>query len=155
LSDFVLRFGATPERRHILNGLLLFRAELHCLGIIQGFQWLNGSFLEHIERLENRPPRDVDVVTFVAVPETFQPNEQARRLFDHDWVKQHFLVDSHMVELDLPPDELVTWSAYWYGLWSHRRSQLWKGYLQIALSPDEDETARTYLSTDTMTGNRP
>ena len=147
LGDFVLRFGITPERRRILNGLLQFRAEFHRLGLVHGFQWLNGSFLEQIELLENRPPRDVDIVTFVSIPETFQPDEQDRQLFDHDWVKQRFIVDSYVVELDLPPAELIALSTYWYSLWSHRRSQVWKGYLQIALSPDEDETARTHLGT--------
>jgi hypothetical protein len=97
----------------------------------------------------------VDVVTFVAVPETFQPDEQGKQIFDHDWVKQRFIVDSHVVDLDLPPDELVALSTYWYSLWSHRRSQLWKGYLQIALSPDEDETARTHLPIDAVTEDRP
>ncbi|MFO1431541.1 MAG: hypothetical protein U1F76_15585 [Candidatus Competibacteraceae bacterium] len=155
LTDVVLRFGTTPERCHILDGLLLFRAEFHRLGLVQGFQWLDGSFLEHIEHLENRPPRDVDIVTFVAIPEIFQPDGQGRQLFNHDWVKQHFLVDSYVVELGLPPEELVAWSTYWYSLWSHRRSQIWKGYLQIALAPDEDETARTHLRIDAVMENRP
>lgn len=145
LTDLVLRFSTTTERCRILDGLLRFRAELHRLGLTRGFQWLDGSFLEHIEALENRPPRDVDVVTFVDVPPGFQPNSRDLLVFDHDWVKQHFLVDSYLVELGLPPDELVALSAYWYSLWSHRRSQLWKGYLQITLSPDEDERARAHL----------
>lgn len=68
LSEVVLRFGTTEERRAILDGLLRYRAALHAIGLVQSFQWLDGSFLESIEQLESRPPNDVDVVTFIRLP---------------------------------------------------------------------------------------
>jgi hypothetical protein len=52
LTDFVLRFSTTPERRGILDGLLRYRSALHGVGLTTGFQWVNGSFLEHIEVTE-------------------------------------------------------------------------------------------------------
>lgn len=64
-AGFVDRFATSPERMAILDGLLRFRGKLHELGIVSGFQWLDGSFLEQIELLENRHPRDMDVVTFL------------------------------------------------------------------------------------------
>src|SRR5690606_3212200 len=71
LVDLVLRFGTSPKRREILDGLLRFREQLHNLGLVTGFQWLDGSFLEEVELLEQRPPHDIDVVTFVEPPAEF------------------------------------------------------------------------------------
>lgn len=38
LLDVVTRFGTSPERRAILGGFLGYRAELHRLGLKEGFQ---------------------------------------------------------------------------------------------------------------------
>lgn len=151
LADLVLRFGTSSERCRILDGLLGFRAELHRLGFTVGFHWLDGSFLEDIEHFDARPPRDIDVVTFLgdrAGPPLVAADLQ---LFDPIWVKAHFDVDSYFVELSLPSPELVAWSAYWYSIWSHRRTQLWRGYLQLELSPTEDDAARASLQRIQMT----
>lgn len=61
------RFGGTKDRKRILSGFLDVREELRALGL-DGFQWLDGSFVEDIEALEQRAPRDLDVVTFVTRP---------------------------------------------------------------------------------------
>ena len=45
LTDLILHFNTSAERQTILTGLLDFRAALHGLGLVQGFQWLDGSFL--------------------------------------------------------------------------------------------------------------
>ena len=68
LNDLVMRFGISIARCRILDGLLRYRAALHGLGVTRGFQWLDGSFLEHIEVLDSRPPNDIDVVTFFHLP---------------------------------------------------------------------------------------
>lgn len=64
LSDVAQRFDISPRRTIILQGLLAFRAELHRARITSGFQWLDGSFLENVEVLEQRDPKDIDVVTY-------------------------------------------------------------------------------------------
>ncbi len=69
LAVLVDRFATSTERMAILDGLLRFRAALHAAGITSGFQWLDGSFLEQVEALEGRAPRDIDVVTFLALPQ--------------------------------------------------------------------------------------
>lgn len=153
LTDVVLRFGTSPERCRILDGLLRLRAELHRSGFVRGFQWLDGSFLEHVEVLEKRSPRDVDVVTFVAAPDSDSTPDPDEQLFDHDWVKANFSVDHYFVELNLPSQELVSWSAYWYSVWSHRRTQLWKGFLEIELTPKDDDTARAQLVVEDLIRN--
>ena len=49
LSDMVARFGGTESRQRLLTGLLDFRAELHNAGLVRGFQWIDGSFMENVE----------------------------------------------------------------------------------------------------------
>ena len=56
------RFATAPERIEILRGCLAFRQELVRRGV-NGFQWLDGSFVEDIEAQEGRSPQDIDVVT--------------------------------------------------------------------------------------------
>jgi hypothetical protein len=146
LLDVVTRFATSPERAQILKGFLNYRAALHAIGLTAGFQWLDGSFAEDIEMLERRNPRDIDVVTFIEVPATFQPPPQADVL-DHDRAKQQFSVDAYFVELNLiPARELPKHATYWYGMWSHRRDQEWKGFLEINLDPAEDGAAAASLA---------
>ena len=143
LKDLVLRFGTSPERKAILVGFLRYRAILHQFGVQGGFQWLDGSFMEEVEVLEGRAPKDIDVVSFIhgTLP------EDADIDVEHDAAKAQFSVDSYFVELDqLPPRELTLWSAYWYSMWSHRRNQAWKGFLQVELAPSEDAEALAWLS---------
>jgi hypothetical protein len=68
LIDVVENFSRSPERKRILTGLLDYRAALHEVGLNNGFQWLDGSFMEAVEVIEIRSPRDVDVVTFFYLP---------------------------------------------------------------------------------------
>jgi hypothetical protein len=140
----VLRFGDTTERRTVLDGLLRYRAALHDVGLVVGFQWLDGSFLEHVERVEGRPPNDVDVVTFYRLPAGRTQHDLMSAqpmLFDHDAVKTSYRVDGYLEHLGMDAERLARRSAYWYSVWSHRRNQLWKGFVQIDLAPGEDAAA--------------
>lgn len=67
-SQIVERFATSAERIRILQGLLSYRAALEGRGISSGFQWLDGSFLEHKEAIQAVAPNDVDVVTFFPLP---------------------------------------------------------------------------------------
>lgn len=158
LADLVLRFSDTPERRAILDGFLRYRAALHGAGVAQGFQWLDGSFLEHVERTEGRAPNDVDVVTFYRLPAGFSQAQLAERLgvlLDHDSVKSVFRVDGFLVHLGMDAERLTRLSAYWYSVWSHRRNQLWKGFVQVDLASTEDTMAAATLASLTNAGGRP
>lgn len=66
--ELVSCFGTNAQRRSILQGFLDYRKQLHELGLVQGMQWLDGSFVENIEALESRAPNDIDVVTFANIP---------------------------------------------------------------------------------------
>lgn len=146
LLDVVMRFSTSADRRAILHGFLDFRAALHRMGLISGFQWLDGSFMEDIELLERRPPEDIDVVTFIDAPAAFVPAPPDDAALRRHTAKSRFKVDSFLVELDAtPPRDLTLLSAYWYSVWSHRRTAEWKGFLQLDLAPHEDAPALAWL----------
>jgi hypothetical protein len=99
----------------------------------------------------------VDVVTFLQAPTAFcEPIGADAEALEHDAAKVRFRVDAYFVELDvLTPRELTGWAAYWYSMWSHRRNQAWKGFLQIELAPHEDAEARVLLSERERAGENP
>lgn len=157
LTDYVLRFSDTPERRTVLDGFLRYRRALHEVGLVSGFQWLDGSFLEHVERVERRPPRDVDVVTFYRLPAgrtQQQVLDAAPSLFqDHAGVKTEYRVDGYHEHLGMEAERLTKRTAYWYSVWSHRRTQLWKGFVQVDLAPRDDRVAVATLDSSSRGGN--
>lgn len=150
LTGFVDRFATSPERKAILDGLLRFREKLHELGLVSGFQWLDGSFLEQIEVLESRSPRDMDVVTFFDMPageNQLTLVQKAAQLFDLKHLKATYTVDGYFSELGHPLDALQVQNiSYWYSMWSHRRDGLWKGFVQVDLDPSGDADARAILN---------
>ena len=149
LVDFILHFGRTEPRRIILSGLLDYRAALHAVDLVDGFQWIDGSFLENIEVAEKRDPHDIDLVTFFHSPEGEDQESLLRaspRIFDPMATREDHRVDAYFVELSATaPESLVAQSAYWNSLWSHRRNGQWKGYLCVDLVPADDKAARANL----------
>ena len=153
----VLRFNTSPDRNAILDGFLRFRAALHGAGVVTGFQWIDGSFLEDIETLEARPPNDIDVVTFYYLPAgmtqamllALNPNSAPSR------AKAAYRVEGYYQQLGAASERLVRQSAYWYSVWSHRRSLAWKGYIEVALDPANDAAALALLASASATGGAP
>lgn len=149
MSEFVDEFAFSEKRRAILNGLLNYREALYRLGITNGFQWINGSFIEDIEKLENRPPNDVDLVTFFHLPHGTDQQEILEKhsdLFMPNQLKEKYLVDGYTCLLGEPMENRhVKQVSYWYSMWSHRRNGLWKGFLEVVFSEREDELARKIL----------
>ena len=149
LTDLVLRFGYTTARRTFLAGLLDYRADLHAAGIKNGFQWINGSFVEDKIGHSGEEPGDIDLVTFFHVPTGQTQGTLAVAhpdLFHPSVTKGRYGVDAYPVTLDASDLRfLVNKSAYWNSLWSHDRNNQWKGYLEIDLSDGEDKTAKAAL----------
>jgi hypothetical protein len=56
-------------------------------------------------------------------------------------VKKLYRVDHFLIPLSSPPIQLVDNTRYWYGLFSHRRDQTWKGMLQVPLTPTAGDSA--------------
>ena len=148
--DLCVRFGTTLERREILSKFLDFRDRLRGQGLANGFQWLDGSFLEDVEARDGRPPRDLDVVTFywgydlafqralvAAMPEFADPRLS----------KARYSLDHYAVDAGHEPAATVEYSRYWVLLFSHNRLGVWKGILKVELNtPTEDLDARQHLS---------
>jgi hypothetical protein len=130
---------------------------LHQVGLDNGFQWVDGSFLENIELIQRRDPGDIDMVTFYHLPDGQTQESLAlahRDLFYPRQSKERFHVDGYFVHL-LPttPETLIQKATYWYSLWSHRRDSLWKGYLQVDLAPEDDTAAKASLDAMTQENN--
>jgi hypothetical protein len=140
--EVVASFGTSPNRQDILRRWLDHRAQLRAVGIIQGFQWLDGSFLERKE------PADLDTVTFTYRPaHAVQPADWHGflmanvHLFQHGQVKLNFRVDAMFVDLHGHPETIVDVARYYVGLFSHRRDdELWKGMLKVRLENAADDT---------------
>ncbi|MCU9838736.1 hypothetical protein OEZ49_13235 [Ruegeria sp. WL0004] len=159
LVDVIDRFATTKERVGILQGLLNYRAALTASGATVGFQWLDGSFMENVEDVEGRAPNDIDVVTFFELPAGETQTSFLRGnadLFDRKKTKATFLVDAFPQVLG----QQLTYSrvrqtVYWYSMWSHRRTGLWKGYLEVDLSPANDAPAQSRLDSIVAKGLAP
>jgi len=155
MDDVILRFGTSTPRREILDGWLNYRKSLHSAGIVDGFQWIDGSFLEDIEMTQSRPPNDIDCVTFYRLPFGVSDQdliESEPELFVNPQVKARFKVDAYTTNLGLPANLLVSQSCYWYSVWSHRRDLNWKGFVEVDLNPSDDPTASKLLASLTLEG---
>ena len=154
LLEVIQEFGTTPERRCILDGFLRYRAALHAVGMMSGFQWLDGSFFENIELIEARPPSDMDVVSFFMLAPgqtqltmlTMNPTLFPTDEVGHKAVKVAYMVDGFMQGLQAAPHRLVSSATYWYSMWSHRRDLSWKGYVEVDMSPEHDGDAIAALA---------
>jgi hypothetical protein len=136
------QWGGSEERRKILAGLLQLREALHKIGIVYGFQWLDGSFAEDCETTRSRPPGDIDVVTFFVLSSPIPAGLGAliKVLADRVATKSQFHVDHIAVPLTLHPVALVDQARYWFGLFSHRKTdRVWKGMLKVDLNAVSDD----------------
>lgn len=142
-TEVAATLAHSDERRAILRGWLLHRAELRAIGFDRGFQWLDGSFVEQ------KVPRDLDVVTFLYRPPGIRDATMLAglmranlNLFGRAQVKAGFSLDFFAVDLNGSPEALVSVTRYWLGLFSHRRGDdLWKGMLQVRLEDEDDDRA--------------
>ena len=151
MLELAQRFAHLPGRTKLVQGLLDYRADLAALGFVRGFQWLDGSFAEDVEAHQQRPPNDIDIVTFAFSPTGLSTAKinvllaDNPTLFTNAATKEKYGCDAYVVPLDKSPESLVKRTAYYFSLFSHRRSdQVWKGLLQIPLESD-DALARDLL----------
>ena len=143
IDVFVDRFATTQERRIILDGLIEYRRALFQQGFIDGYQWLNGSFLENIEVTDARPPNDIDIVTLFRRPIKYQVDKGAwlrdypalhQMLFQPRTSRVRFKCDTYPLDLDAATDKVVESVTYFFGLFSSQRvTNLPKGIVQIPL----------------------
>lgn len=150
--DLIQRFSTSNERRTILRGFLDFRERLRATGLTDGFQWLDGSFLEDIENnpRELRAPRDLDLVTvYWGYDQAFQKTVIATfpEFANPSMAKANFALDHYPFDAGYSPELTVEYARYWMLLFSHNRDGVWKGMLKIALdTPALDNEARLLLN---------
>lgn len=144
------KFSTSPKRIQILKGFLSFREQLNNHGLVQGFQWLDGSFLEDVETRESRSPNDLDLVTiYWGYDIPFQENlfQNFVEFGDSQLSKQNYLLDHYPFDAGYTPIATVEQSSYWIQLFSHNRDAVWKGMLQIGLNtPTDDADALMFLN---------
>lgn len=141
--EIALTFGGSERRRDILRGWIGYRTALRAAGIVRGFQWIDGSFVEEKE------PGDIDVITFLYRPPSTQTLQDRMawhatnaHLFDRGGVKARFMVDALYVDLNGSPEAIVDATRYYGSLFSHRRGDnLWKGMLSVRLEDPADDQA--------------
>jgi hypothetical protein len=144
------KFSTSVERIQILKNLILFRQKMTSLGIIYGFQWLDGSFLENIEVIDGRPPKDLDVVTFfggLGPAELTTIRSEFPEFANSTLSKSNFQIDHYPVDYSISPDITVEITRYWIQLFTHNRIGLWKGILRLSLNtPIDDKHALEFLT---------
>lgn len=139
--EVVITLGNTENRRDILRKWLNYRSQLRAAGITEGFQWLDGSFLEQKE------PNDLDTVSFIYRPAIAVQLEDWNAfihgnfsLFDRGSLRQQFRLDNLFIDLHGHPETIVDVTRYYMGLFSHRRGDdLWKGMLNVRLENAQDD----------------
>lgn len=149
LNELVARFATSGPRIELLIGFINFRKALHAEGLTTGLQWLDGSFVEDVEHHRpTRPsPGDIDVITIFPDLGHDGITPERVQLFDPEYTKSTFHIDSYPIEMRNDTLDLVEDVAYWYGLFSHRRSTFeWKGILTINLSPEGEDNALEILT---------
>lgn len=148
--DLCQRLGTTAERRVILGKLLDFRQRLRAAGLANGFQWLDGSFLEDIETKESRPPKDLDVVTVYwgyDLPFQVQLHTTFPEIANPALSKSNYSLDHYPFDAGYNPALTLEQTRYWILLFSHNRLGVWKGMLKVELNtPAEDAAARQELA---------
>lgn len=140
-TEVVATLGGTHNRQDILRRWLDHRSRLRAAGIVRGYQWLDGSFLERKE------PKDLDTVSFIYRPaHAVQPADWNAfmlgnfSLIDRGQLKQNFRLDALFVDLDGNRESIVEVARYYVGLFSHRRGDdLWKGMLKVRLENAADD----------------
>jgi hypothetical protein len=70
------------------------------VGIVEGFQWIDGSFIEDAEKSRGRPPADIDIITFGGRPAGYAEKDAWA-----EWCAAHFAVWKGMIELPLASDD--------------------------------------------------
>lgn len=152
-EDLCQRFGTTAARREILRKFLDFRERLRGEGLTNGFQWLDGSFLEDIEGIEHRPPNDLDVVTVYweyDLPFQIRLFHNFPEVANPTLSKMNYSLDHYPFDAGYSPEVTLEKTRYWILLFSHSRLGIWKGMLKIDLNtPAEDTAARQELAKTT------
>lgn len=152
MQELVDRFCTSANRAKLLKGLNAYRKHLFSGGFLSGYQWVDGSFVENVEKTRGRSPSDIDVVTLFNRPLKYQVNGDKWNddyeasvfgsYFDTQKMKPAFQCDTYSIDLDAGARALIRNSTYWFGLFSDMRGAGGKkGIVEIPLAVDPMEFA--------------
>ena len=153
MQELVDKFAVSPERIDILYKFGEYRDILRKIGFIEGFQLINGSFVENCDN-EKGPPRDIDIVNLLRRPSEYKNKtdwltfveKHKSTYFDKEYCKTHYFCDSHFIDLDYLPIDNARRIFYFFGLFSYqRRTNRPKGLLQIDIQDKNDHIAMQQL----------
>jgi len=149
--ELVQKYSTSKERIDILRKFISFRERMIANNIVHGFQWLDGSFLQNIEKSEIRAPNDLDLVTFykgLSEVELRRVRAEFPEFVSSELSKRNYMLDHYGVDYAFSPDVTVEQTRYWLQLFSHRRvDMVWKGMLRVELNtPIIDLEALDYLN---------
>lgn len=154
-AEIVARFGTSPARNTLLRGLLNLRAALRGIGVEEGYQWIDGSFVEDKERRLGAAPGDIDVVTVFDRPMGYTDNATWNKmigphaaLFDPAHCKATYQCEAFYIDLGRRGQQVAALSAFWFSLFSHQRETFrWKGVVRCSLGgAGTDATADAELT---------
>lgn len=143
------KLGNTTDRREILRGWLHLRDGLRSVCHPDTFQWIDGSFMEDVERRRSASPGDIDVITFYApIPNGRLAPSVRAILQNRAQTKSVYKVDHIFVGLHWPPLAIIEHTRYWSGLFSHSKDDgAWKGILKVDLhTKSNDDSALLHLN---------
>lgn len=151
-TEVVSALGKTDQRLNILQSWLTHRSELRGIGIVSGFQWLDGSFVE------DKVPNDLDIASFVVRPVGYSDDaawagfiRSNLAVLSRAHVKARHPLDFFVADFGSTPETLVGFAAYFLNLFSHRRvDNLWKGMLRVSLDDPNDDA----LASQTIANSR-
>lgn len=135
LAMFRERFGTTPRRRELIDGLTAYRERVTETGLRIALQWVSGSIVER-----DAEPNDIDVVSFYWPPVGVSDQEAMKRfartyndLFEKAVSRRLYGCDPNFVLLTNHPIRMVRSTTYWMSLYSyskvHGRS---RGFVALA-----------------------
>jgi hypothetical protein len=122
IFDVVEAFCTSKERAKLLLGLNKYRKHLFEGGFVNGFQWIDGSFVENVEMTRNKSPQDIDVFTFFERPiQYIGPEIDWRyifktqlepKYFNASIMRPIFCCDTYGTDLGVHPRALVNCVSY-------------------------------------------
>lgn len=163
IIEFCKHFATTPLRIELLKNLVRFRLSLQQHGLVNAVQWIGGSFVEKIEELGDATrPKDIDLVTlYYGYDDPFIANLVSNfpDFSNPHMAKQNFNLDHYPINFNLINTangqvnmEFITKRiSYFLQLFSHTRSGVWKGMINIHLNTHNDDLdAKQFLAKVTI-----
>ena len=68
IIELCAAFGTSDHRKKLLANLIAYRRLIATGGYVVGLQFIDGSFVENVERSEGRAPNDIDVFSILPPP---------------------------------------------------------------------------------------